>query len=407
MEKINLLLKYYLRLFLKNKVLLIFSIIFPLIFYIFFSMIFTDYEAVNKVPIAVIDEDQSQLSQKMLSNLSNHQAINLRTTDKEEAFKLIERNFIEAIFILKEGFQENLKDSNFDGSIQLIYLDKSNIAPAMGDIVASAIITDLAIYKAANTSKQFEARYTLDNLFSKTEKKGYELLETNSFEMTVESQVKKPNSLLKEDINIQKFLKSHVTLGFSLVVFSFVFLFSSSYIIDSKKYGVEEKLLTIGFKSHHLFWGQWTTLLVCAFLMSFFQVIFMIINFKLFDLNQILLLLLTYGLHSFFLINLTLIFTRLINQKHKYQSLLAPLIFLLGLVGGAFWSVELLSDTFQWASNLSPFYWSLNLLDQMILNVMNESYLNIILYYLIFNLAFLSLNLVFYHLYFKKHVRKA
>lgn len=407
MEKINLLVNYNLRLFLKNKVLLIFSIIFPLIFYIFFSLIFTDYEAVNQVPIAVIDEDHSQLSKKMVTNLSNHQAINLITTDRDEAFKLIERNFIEAIFILKEGFQENLMESNFDGSIQLIYLDKSNIAPAMGDIVASAIISDLAIYKAANTSKQFEARYNLDNLFSKTEKKGYELLESNSFEMTVESQVKKPNSLLKEDINIQKLLKSHVTLGFSLVVFSFVFLFSSSYIIDSKKYRVEEKLLTIGYKSYHLFWGQWKTLVVCAFLMSFFQVFFIIINFKIFDLGQIQILLLTYGLHSFFLINLTLIFTRLINQKHTYQSLLAPFIFLLGLLGGAFWSVELLSDTFQWASNLSPFYWSLNLLDQMILNVMDEGYLSIILYYLIFNLAFLSINLVFYHLYFKKYIRRA
>ena len=407
MEKINLLVKYYFNLFLKNKVLLIFSIIFPLVFYIFFSMIFTDYENVNEVPIAVIDEDLSQLSQKMLSNLSNHKAINLRTTDKDEAFKLLERNFIEAIFILKEGFQEKLKQSNFDGSIQLIYLDKSNIAPAMGDIVASAIISDLAIYKAANTSKQFESKYHLDNLFSKTEMKGYELLESNTFEMTIESQVKKPNSLLKEEINIQKLLESHVTLGFSLVVFSFVFLFSSSYIIDSKKYGIEEKLLTMGFKSYHLFWGQWTSLLACALLMSFFQIAFIIVNFKLFDIKQIQILLFTYGLHSLFLINLTLIFTRLINQKHKYQSLLAPLIFLLGLVGGAFWSVELLSDTFQWASNLSPFYWSLNLLDQMILNVMNQRYLVIMLYYLIFNFVFLSLNLVFYHLYFKKHIRRA
>lgn len=48
---------------------------------------------------------------------------------------------------------------------------------------------------------------------------------SNSFEMTVESEVQKPNSLLKEAINIQTLLKTHVTLGFSLVVFSFVFVF--------------------------------------------------------------------------------------------------------------------------------------------------------------------------------------
>lgn len=155
----------------KNKALLIFSMIFPVIFYVFFSMMFTDYEAMNKIPIAVIDEDGTEMSQKMLTNLSAHDALNLRTTDKEEAFKLIERNYIEAIFILKEGFQENLQQSNFDGRIQLIYLDKSNIAPAMGDIVASAIITDLAIYKAANTSKQFESKYDLEDLFEKQEAK--------------------------------------------------------------------------------------------------------------------------------------------------------------------------------------------------------------------------------------------
>jgi ABC-2 type transport system permease protein len=368
---------------------------------------FTDYEDMNRVPIAVIDEDFTELSQKMLSNLSNHDALNLRSTDKDQAFKLIERNYIEAIFILKKGFQENIKKNNFDGSIQLIYLDKSNIAPAMGDIVASAIISDLAIYKAANTSVQFESKYDLENLFDKTEKKGYELLESNSFEMTVESQVKKPNALLKEDIQIQKFLKTHVTLGFSLVVFSFVFLFSSSYIIDAKKYGVEEKLLTIGFKSHHLFWGQWHSLLISAFLMSFFQIIFIVFNFKLFELKQIEILLMTYSLHGLFLINLTLLFTRMMKHKHKYQSLLAPLIFLLGLVGGAFWSVELLSESFQWVSNLSPFYWSLNLLDQMVLNVMDNSYIQSILTYLLFNVLFLCLNLFFYHVYFKKQIRAA
>lgn len=400
MGKIKTLVFTYNKIFFKNKALLLFSIFFPVLFYIFFTLIFTNYDDIQKVPIGVIDQDQSQLSQKMLADLLDHPSLSVETTSLSEADHMIKRNKIEAIFILKSGFEDGIKASDYSASIQLIYLDKSNIGPALGDIVASSIISDLAIYKAANTSVIYEKKYDLEPLFEKTESMGYDLLESNTFEMTVISEVMKPRGAEVETIDIQKILKSHTTFGFSLVVFSFIFLFANSYLIDSKSLGIEKKLITLGYKSHELFLGQWLSLAITGLFMTCFQIIFILIAFRIIRISQIFIILLTYLMHYLLLINITMFLTRAIAYKNRYQSLVAPLIFILGLTGGAFWSVELLSDSFLWASNISPFYWSLKLLDGMMLTANKAQVSKILLAYLAFNGIFLSFNILFYRLYY-------
>ena len=398
--KIKTLVLTYNKIFFKNKPLLLFSIVFPILFYMFFTLIFTNYDDIQKVPIGVIDQDQSQLSQKMLDDLLDHPSLSVETTSLSEADHMIKRNKIEAIFIIKPGFEDGIKASDYAASIQLVYLDKSNIGPALGDIFASSIISDLAIYKAANMSVLYEKRYGLEPLFEKTESMGYDLLESNTFEMTVISEVLKPGAVENETLDIQSILKSHTTFGFSLVVFSFIFLFANSFLIDNKALGIEKKLITLGYKSHELFLGQWLSLAVTGLFMTCFQIIFIMIAFRITLFSQIILILLTYLMHYLLLINITMLLTRAITSKNRYQSLAAPLIFILGLTGGAFWSVELLSDSFLWASNISPFYWSLKLLDGMMLTGKDAQLSKILLAYLSFNGIFLCINISFYRLHY-------
>lgn len=400
MGKIKTLQTCYNKIFFKNKPLLIFSVVFPVLFYIFFTLVFTNYDDVKKIPIGLIDQDQTSLSELMVDRLRDHDSISVRSQSMSEAHGLMERNKIEAIFVLKPGFEDRIKSSDFENSIQLIYLDKSNIGPALGDIIAGTIISDLAIYKAANTSLLYEKKYDLDQMFTKTETLAYHLYDTNTFEMDVISQVTQPRLKNTEEISIQNVLKSHTTFGFSLVIFSFVFLFANSHLIDAKTLGVDKRLVTLGYKGHHLFLGQWSSLFTTGLVMAILQILFIVTTFKVGHLHQVLVIFLTYLMHYVFLINLTMVMTRCIDRKNRYQSFLAPLIFLLGLVGGAFWSIELLSDSFIWVSNLSPFYWSLKLLDGMMLSKTQPQVATWLLGYLTFNGLLTLVNYMYFQYYY-------
>jgi len=402
MGKISPLVKTYNRIFFKNRTLLGFSILFPLVFYVFFTLIFTNYEDVNQVPIGVVDYDQTQLSQKLVENLKKHPSLNLVSYNLEEGKKLLNRNKIEALFLIKDGFEAKLKSGLYEGSIDLVYLDKSTIAPALGDIVAATMISDLSVYHAANYILKYEEKYDLDNLFKKVEAMGYSLLDSNTFEMTVQSTVRQPDSKLDETMDIQGILKSHITFGFSLVVFSFVFLFANSHLIDGKTLGIEDRLITAGYTRRELFTSQWLSLFITGLALALCQMIFIIYTFKVFEVGQVLLLVFTYTMVYIFLINLTMLMTRMIDYKNRYQSFIAPLLFLLGLVGGAFWSIELIADNFLWASKLSPFYWSLKLLDQMLLSVYSRDLYKWLVSFMAFNLFGFIINYGYHYLYYRK-----
>lgn len=385
MGKIIALIEAYLRIFLKKKWLILFTIAFPVLFFIFFSMVFTNYEDVNKIPIGLVDEDQTLLSHHVGRQLLENPAIKIVSSDYDESLKLLKNNRIEAIFILKQGYADHIQTSAIDNAIDLIYLDKSSIGPTLGDIIASAAISDIAIFKAATTGERYGQKFGYENLYDTIIINGYNFIAANQFEMTIHSTVRTPQALLDEDINIQRILKLNITFGFTLVVLSFVILFSNSHFIDDRQSGVFNKLIASGYHSHHLFISQFLSILISAVTVVIIQMILYSFGLGLLSLRAVLIMGVVFILHIVFLTNLITILTVFIKDKTKYQSLIAPLIFFLGLIGGAFWSIEFLSGSFQWLSYFSPFYWSLRMLNGVMLNNSDLPYLAIILGYSLFN----------------------
>ncbi|MBN2796051.1 MAG: ABC transporter permease [Clostridia bacterium] len=399
MGKIKAVFVAYLRIFFKKKWLVAFSIGFPVIFFIFFSLIFTNYDDVNKIPIGLINEDQSEMSSRIIEKLKENKALKVISESESEAEKLLKNNRIEAIFVFKTGFEKAIQTSKFDDSIQLIYLDKSTIGPTLGDIIASEVITDLAIYKSANTANLYEKKYNLEGLFDKITHNGKSFVENNHFEMSVNSIVRSPQSLLDENLNIQKILKINITFGFTLVIFSYVIFFAHTHLIDTKTY-MMKRYLPAGFSPLILYLGELSSIMISTLCIAFIQLIIFVVGFKFHDGSQISIMMITLLLHGGFIVNMVLLLTLLIKNKTKYQSLIAPSVFFLGLIGGAFWSTEFLSSNLKWISYGSPFYWSLKMLNGVFLNT-PIPYLKIIFGYasvnVVLSLATISLYQFYYY----------
>ncbi len=404
MEKIISLTKLQSRIFFKNKVLIIVSILFPIIFSTFFSLIFTNYDDVNKIPIAVIDNDNSNLSEEVIHNLKENNSINATLTDLDKAMSLIKSNRIEAIFIFKNGFERLITTSEYEQSISVLYLDKSAVGPALGDIVASDIMTSLSIYKAANTAVEYNKQYNLNSndIYNKTVATGELFVKESLFEMKTDITILTPSSDIINDINMDRILKTNITFGFTLIILSFVILFANGHIIEPYNVNTTKQLISYGYKTYDLYLGNILSIFITGSLIVFGQLIFFIVGLKIYNIVSILTLLIILLLHLLFLSNFVVLFTSLLKNKVKYQSIIAPILFLLGLLGGAFWSVEFLSKDIRWVSYLSPIYWSLKVMNGTILGQQGLNVPTIILLYSLFIILLTAISTILYNLFIRQ-----
>lgn len=395
------LLKVNMKLFFKHKILTIFAIIFPLVFYVFFSLIFTNYDSFNNIPVGLIDQDQSVLSTSVVESLKLSGAIDIRTEDLKSSEKYLKSNKIEAYFIIRSGFEEAIQQSEYDNIIEIHYLDKSTIGPALGDIIASEIMMPLSIYKAANTSITYSNRYDLKNVYDETISLGYQFLKENTFEMKIDSEVITPKALLKESLNIEKILKINTTFGLSLLVYSFVVLFSNSFFIDTSYRKTLERQIIAGYTKIELYLSQLFSIFLTGLfvLVSEFIVILFVIDIH--SSMQAITIFIALLLHLLMLSSIIVVLTNVIHKRTTYQSIIAPSLFILGLLGGAFWSLELLAESIKKISYISPFYWSLKIINESILNIYQNTFNPLILWYLSFTVILLSISYMIFSNYIR------
>ncbi len=149
-----------------------------------------------------------------------------------------------------------------------------------------------------------------------------------------------------------------------------------------------------GYKSIHFFISELATIIITGILIVIIMIAITIMGLGLTNISTILTIATTLILHILFMSQLILVLTTVMKDKTKYQSIIAPIIFILGLLGGAFWSTELLSDSVIVIAKLSPIYWSLELIKNSMLQQVHSS--SILLNYLFFVVMMLPITFSIY-----------
>jgi len=137
-------------LLLKNKNLFIISLILPFVFFHFTGSIIKNSSEYGRIPITIIDEDNSQLSKELITRLEKDNLIKLVSVPMTEANKFLIDNKIEAIFVLRDGLVDKIRNEDTDEIIDIFYLKESIVATALGDIIAAEILPIIGSTKAAN-----------------------------------------------------------------------------------------------------------------------------------------------------------------------------------------------------------------------------------------------------------------
>ncbi|MFT4414737.1 ABC transporter permease [Fredinandcohnia humi] len=102
------------------------------------------------VPIAIIDEDQTEFSRLIAVRLQNQSNIELQEVTNSRAEKLLLRNEVDSVFKIKEGFQKKLLQEKRENAIEVWVTPSSLAVGIVQELVASEVIRLTSNTMAAN-----------------------------------------------------------------------------------------------------------------------------------------------------------------------------------------------------------------------------------------------------------------
>ncbi|MFJ7748167.1 ABC transporter permease [Peribacillus sp. NPDC097295] len=102
------------------------------------------------VPIAIVDEDQTDFSRNVIKQMEVQQRIVVKETSFDDADILLSRNEVDSIFVFKKGFQEHILKDERKETIELWTSPTSIASGIVREVVASEVTKLTSSVKAAN-----------------------------------------------------------------------------------------------------------------------------------------------------------------------------------------------------------------------------------------------------------------
>lgn len=346
------------KLILNNRKLTAIIILLPALLSIGIGLVFRDYSAVDRIPVAIIDNDQSSKSNELLNALMRLNSLEVKPVTYEAANKELGDNRIEAIFTIQKGYEDMILSGEIANTIEITFLESNMVASALGDIVAREVIREFSVYSAGN-----KAGRLLDSDLAKKEAmaKTRQFINENTFELQLNTTMVSPGKNdstndLKE-VSAQNVMRNRIVIGMTLASTSFFMIFIGSSTIEERKQAAFQRLKCAGQPRLTGAFGGFFTFCVCLLTLQFS---ILSISLQLFSLQQLPAVILTLGAFSSSLCGLMIFASTWFTKASVFQSMAAPAVFFLCLAGGAFWSLELIPPQMMLFSKLTPVYWTMD-----------------------------------------------
>ncbi len=350
MKNLLLLMKLRWKLLAQNKRLLVLSILGPILITLALSLVFRDVGQLQGVPVAVVDLDQSDLSRAVMAALEETPALDIVTRDSDQAQALLESSDLEAIFTLEPGFGQSVEEGKAKEVVGLRYIDKNYVAAALGDIVAREVMPYVARYKAANRASSLVGQTYEGQVIEEVKV----LQDSGRFALHREESLRTAKGATRDQGLSRSLLGIRLSLGFTLSVTAFVMLYGAVSMIQARQNGTYDRMKVVGLP---VFTGWWTTQWLFASALLVMQAGLFTLFTPVFTLTMdVALHLITFGA---VLAGVSVLLGMGLNNTLVCQSVLAPGVFFMGLIGGTYWSLEVIPPSLAWVAKLSPFSWAM------------------------------------------------
>jgi len=349
---------YRLKLILGNRLLFFVMVITPLLL-TFIAGNALRMEKYQEVRIAVIDYDNSEFSQMLIDGVERQGIQLFRCNTPDEGAKLIKDGVVEAVFIISEKFEKNVKEGKTEDLLELTYAPSSFISGYSGEIIAGEVLK-IVMKNSAITSVKEE--YSM---------KGIEI-EDNLDEAVAEYYDSQwvPEPLMKieyselgknTETNTESIVPvnlGNMSRGFLLVFLMFYILFSSGWLVEERVNGTIGRIVSVPQGLMYTFLGNILALLIC----SVFQVLVFTAGLKIISgvlvIGDLLTILLLF-LYILAIISINMLLAALFTTANRLQAAAPAVAFISSFIGGCFWSFADMPGQLKRLSMLTPQGWAL------------------------------------------------
>lgn len=369
-----------LKLFLYNKLVIGVLISLIILFGVMTSGLSKDLDKVSGIPIGVVDQDETKLSKEALSNLNNIDGLVVNEGHQKDLKKELDSGRIMALFIIKSGYETNIKSCRIKNAVTLQYLEGSKYANIISDIVAGAMMNQICLYKGIEYYESLEHKQAMlgVEVLKKTAEQ-YENKEINRFQFDLQFRVAEG----KEEINAGNAKNTVITREFYLGILSMltavVMLFSVITLRRTKGIEIRERVTRISKSMYEI--GRMLSVLIVALLLSIGIGVVIYRTFE-FDRLDILLELIGY-VWLLFLLNLLLfsILSMCFEKITSYQFVGLGVILIMGTLSILAYVGQFLVNFNTEILKFIPNYWFLSRITGIMLedkDVGNSNFLSIL-----------------------------
>lgn len=159
---------YRMKIIVHNPKQLLLLLCLPLLVVALLETVISKTVVEGKIPIAVVDEDDSDYSRTVIARVAKTPHVALEMCSRKEAVRRIEAQTADLAFVFKEGFQANIAQGQYRELVDLIESPASLSSGLLKEVVASEIMRFVSNATAAN---DVVAYYTEKGLITAQEKK--------------------------------------------------------------------------------------------------------------------------------------------------------------------------------------------------------------------------------------------
>lgn len=322
-----------------NWIHVMFWLLFPLLFTFMINYLVLAVESDTKLPISVIQEEDTERSRALTEAIKTTDYLRVVDLEKEEALNQLKKNELEAVFVIKSGYERQIERGGRNRLIEAYEADLSLAFIPITETITSYIQQDAgrskAYYELTNLNAEYNQETTIDlNEYielSKEKEASENLLET-SLVYNDSKMAETQESLVKP---ISVWLISYVLAAFLL--FDWVIKESSSPIVKRFPF------LKVSYKRY---------LLYNLFFYSVVMFMISLISLALLDIKISLLALIAFQ----FSVNgfIFLIATRF-KEAFSYYAFAIGAVLLVTVVSGLFIPIDQLITSSVFVDLLNPF----------------------------------------------------
>ncbi|MTI47516.1 MAG: ABC transporter permease [Firmicutes bacterium] len=321
-----------------------------------FTFIFGATQNQDYTPtILVVDEDNSDYSKKVFSELQDNNAFKYSISEYDDAVKNVQDDKAAAALVINKGLQENIE--NNQKPVLGIIKTKENIDTMTLENIISSITSKMVgnIRIASITADFINQEKNIDHnkIFNEAYNKA---VETWKYKKPIEIS----STRLVEGNGTGYDNLTHSIIGFALFFSMYTIVFAIGEILNEKKYNTWNRILVSPISKNAILGGN----LIVSFLVGFVQVGILFIAGKyLFGLNlgsNLLGVIIVLIAFVFTITSMGLFLSGLVKTHSQLAALTPVILTSTSMLGGCMWPLDIVENKIILAlSNITPQKWAI------------------------------------------------